>query len=105
MNCKTYEDFNENNVLTNRYTLCGPRRTLHGLFEIYRRNGSKLCKTNYDMGSIHGSYLEWYDNGQIYIEATFVMGTLVSGTWFKYDGEEISAPLRTTMLAVHNLHP
>ena len=100
---KLNEEYNDLGKLTNRYTRCTKTGKLHGAFEIYRRNGQKLCKCNYSHGLLDGLYEEWYDNDQLYITAKFKMGRLISGSLFNYDGLFLTSNVMLNHLAVHEL--
>jgi len=98
---KTYEEYNDLNKLTNRYSK--KNNLLEGSFEIYRRNGSNFLKTNYKKGFIDGEYIEWYDNGNVYIDCYIKGDEIISYKIYNYDGELLNKSLDEKMLAIYDL--
>jgi antitoxin component YwqK of YwqJK toxin-antitoxin module len=97
----TYEEYNDLNNLTNRYSK--KRNLLHGSFEIYRRNGNKFLKTNYINGRIDGEYKEWYDNNQIYIDCYIKDDDILKYKIYDYDGNILHKSLDEKMFAIYEL--
>jgi len=104
MECKTYDEYNDLGILTNHYSKIKGTNKLHGPFIINRRNGNKLCNTTYNQGLLDGLYQEWYDNGQLYIIATYKSGIFIKGEVFDFTGKEITTvPFNESLLAVSDL--
>ena len=43
----------------------------HGLYKTYYENDQQLSEENYNDGMLEGKWTEWYENGQIQLQANF----------------------------------
>ena len=43
----------------------------HGLYKTYYENDQQLSEENYNDGMLEGKWTEWYENGQLQLQANF----------------------------------
>lgn len=72
--------------------LSDDQRINHGSYTEYYQNGQKFAQGTYDRGLYDGKWTFWHDNGQICKEVTFIKG-VPDGSWSVYraDGTEQSS--------------